>query len=173
MDEDQVSLHSTECCGIREADGIQGARSVEEMMLGICQSYYEESEDSAFIFFSCTTKYQKGEMLQRFIKKNNLGEVVKMGPSNNPNSGNNLKMFMWQVDQRELKKYYKTVVRPFQKGDRVELTVEGKDYCGELAKCKRLIVAEVDGGEVHIESTGHETLTLFLSGEDLKLIKKV
>ncbi len=166
-----VSLETTGCCGIREAVGLHDGGSAKDMLMGICEDFFENSRQCAYIFFSSTTEYQTGEALRRLIEEKGLGEVIKMGPSLNPSSDNQLKMFTWKVDKRALKNHYNTL-KPFEEGDRVRLTEEGKIRFPKFVPCRRLQVTECEVGEVEIESLGTLDDTLCLSGDDISLVEQ-
>lgn len=102
-----AELVETQCCGIRELDGVQGSNA-GEIVLNAAQQWCEDDMDAAFIFFSVIDMYAStGKALQEYIKKQKLGSVTRMRPTHNPNSGNMLTMYVWRVNKTNLRRYWR------------------------------------------------------------------
>lgn len=58
----------------------------------------------AFVMFSDTDHggAKGGNALYKYIKDNNLGPIMEFGPLKNPNSGNMIKMWVWQPPHESL-----------------------------------------------------------------------
>lgn len=98
-------LVETECCGIRQLEGIQG-NSAELNCAQAAEGWFGGDLDGAFIFFSAVRGYDEGKELTGYIRKNKLGKVFKTDALRNPNSGNMLTMWVWQVDKISFKRWW-------------------------------------------------------------------
>jgi hypothetical protein len=54
-------------------------------------------------FFSDAVVYKNGQVIADFIKNNDLGIITEIGPWRNPNSGNNIKAWLWVYNGNKLK----------------------------------------------------------------------
>ena len=99
-------LSSQNCCGIREISGvwnIDGPKGV----LKTVHSYFRGGGSCAIIMFSDAMAYGDGAKLSAIIKKHKLGLVVETGRVHNPNSGRAIKGWLWTVNKKALKAWYK------------------------------------------------------------------
>lgn len=96
----------TECCGIREMNGVMDSNNAEEAVTDAAQNWFEGNKEGAFIFFSVIDKAEIGDEIAEHIVKNQLGSVVKMRPTLNPNSENILTMFVWTVNKSNFKSFW-------------------------------------------------------------------
>lgn len=104
-------LDDTNCCGIKEIDGLEGEHNPHYVLRGILRDwwnggYHEGSGygNCAFIFFSTTNHYTKGigKTLTDYIHAHKLGRVTRSRPLVNPNSGNKVTMWMWELSKRNI-----------------------------------------------------------------------
>jgi hypothetical protein len=102
------------CCGVRELAGIGEGNSSEFILRSFCNEVYtnalfnehqditEGNEDRgnfAHVFFTqAGVGKTYGENLASYIQRHGLGNVVATPSMLNPNSGNNLKMWVWTVN---------------------------------------------------------------------------
>lgn len=101
-----ADLYTTQCCGIRELNGVEGA-DAEELLLDAARQHTTCGRSAAYIFFSCTAPYKKNvKKLAALIKKNKLGKVTMTEAIRNPNSGNSLTMWVWRVENQKLRSYW-------------------------------------------------------------------
>ena len=100
-----AELKETQCCGIRELDGVM-EQSAEESVTDAAQAWFEDDMDGAFIFFSVTNNSSRGRDMVEFIEKHDLGTVAKMRPTINPNSDNMLTMYVWTVNKSHFKSFW-------------------------------------------------------------------
>lgn len=105
-------LERTQCCGIRELNGVQQSGSVALIVLkDAARGFYEEGMGSAFIFFSIAQfsaqSKKRGKELTDLIEKYKLGVVQKTHAMLNPNSGRMLTMYMWEVNKSGFQSFYK------------------------------------------------------------------
>lgn len=97
------SINNTSCCGLDEIANIYDELPIESL-LRAC----EEDMDTPFYFFTGTPSEKGVEALKEYIIKNKLGSVLETKRRVNPNSGNRLKVYVWEVNRRSLAKWYKT-----------------------------------------------------------------
>lgn len=91
------TIEHTQCCGIKEIDGVEGSHP-KEFLLDIADAIMSGAEDAAFYFFSDIGDAQNGKAIAAFLKRNKLGKITKTGAKRNPNSGNRLHMWVWNID---------------------------------------------------------------------------
>lgn len=109
-------LAETECCGIRELDGVE-EQSAERSALDAAYYWFEHDKDGAHIFFSVTNRKLHGKNLAAYIIKNKLGTVIKTSPTKNPNSGNMLTMWVWTVNKATFRAFWDKHRRGCQSDD--------------------------------------------------------
>lgn len=100
------------CCGIREIDGLEYARDCK---YALHEFLHRTKRNRLFRFaiFSesnFTWNYHHGmtdygQKLAAYIKQHKLGKVTKSNTAQNPNSGNNVTVWIWSVDWDALKKW--------------------------------------------------------------------
>lgn len=121
-----------ECCGIAELDGIR-AHNPKEVIRGVAISMIRElegyEEDKEYmkrnyghvqgfdyseaeyqcphVFFTDIKDCKYGKALASYIKKNKLGTVVSTVSRVNIRSGNQLRMWVWTLNKKALKEWYK------------------------------------------------------------------
>lgn len=100
-----ANLIKTECCGIRELDGVASSSSARECVIDAAEKWHEEDMDGAFIYFS-TVHTDRGAEVGAYIRKYKLGVVTKMRPTLNPNSDNMLSMWVWTVNKKNFLAYW-------------------------------------------------------------------
>lgn len=103
------------CCGLREAGGLSHSRTPTEAL----KEFWEETRTIKhewssgpvrrnkfrYVIFSGTSRGKYAEKLKAHIEANKLGEVISTGYHKNPNSGNQLQVYVWTVDWEAFKKY--------------------------------------------------------------------
>jgi len=100
----QLSDHDDiQCCGIKELRGISN-RLPQDILNDIAEEWFVDVP-RAYMIFSCESKYAAGRQLEKFIKHNNLGTVVRTKSKVNPNSGNLLSVWLWAVNNTAFKKW--------------------------------------------------------------------
>lgn len=58
------------------------------------------------IMFTGVVDEQYAELFMHLIRRNRLGEVVHSNTRFNPNSGNRIRAYIWNVDGKALSKWY-------------------------------------------------------------------
>lgn len=94
--------YRTECCGLRLLYGIGGQLPLD-VVYTTCVNIrdHREYRDGAHYAFTDNTGRDDdyGQQLKEFIEENNLGTVIETSFERNPNSGNQLKIFVWTPDR--------------------------------------------------------------------------
>jgi hypothetical protein len=94
------------CCGVREIGELdnKGADVVRAIYAGINKDDGPDL-DGAFWWWADNTDSENGRKLAAYFKKYELGKVTKMGAAHNPQSGNELEMWVLELDHDALDKW--------------------------------------------------------------------
>lgn len=122
-----MDIRGLACCGVREISGLSWSRGrAEDFMREFCRREFSAEEwqrqPRAFYIFSQANPPNAGQVVTRYdgrrrrlpvatygdhfcayIRGHHLGTVAETGSRRNPNSGNNVKVWVWAVDQEALK----------------------------------------------------------------------
>ena len=117
-----MRLRGVSCCGVREINGVSEHRTGPAVLRQFAAYIYGASDymrpyagSARFRFAFFTQAYRPsgirpttgyGERLAACIRHLNVGNVIETEEAINPNSGNNLKMWVWQVDHDALKAWW-------------------------------------------------------------------
>jgi hypothetical protein len=141
--------HTQISCGIGQIANLYNG-SVEDTVRGAWEDGYDEYDRYPIILFSDTVKLtahhnlgedaeddnkllprevmdkssSRGVRLARLIRKERLGKVRETTAVENPQTGNEIKCWMWEVDYDKLEKYAK------KKGWAEELQQESRAFNG-------------------------------------------
>lgn len=86
------------CCGIKELEGI----IEDDDPVDSIKSYVTSGWSGAFVVYSdISDDFRIGENLTDYIRTQELG-TVQSQTSHNPNSGNELRMYVWKIDRTKL-----------------------------------------------------------------------
>lgn len=109
-------IHS--CCGVVDlvnvTAGIEkkdGAQTFEDVIKLVATAKIRYP----VVFFAGPTFVPRYAALAKYIRDNNLGKVTETMPHNNPNSGNVIIAYLWEVNWAEVGKFkpdVKTPVKP-------------------------------------------------------------
>ena len=110
-----VNIRQLQCCGVKEIIGLSNVSTAEykEVIKRLALSIFHEDHGCAFYLFSqatnsddpktsTTNKVKYGEKFREFIESEKLGTVIETATEINPNSFNNLKVWLWTVDRDRL-----------------------------------------------------------------------
>lgn len=108
-------IDDTSCCGLYELYELTSnpSDSVSEVGNHLFYSGEPVSEAYPFIVFSDTTENGNGEKLVQYIKKNDLGTVVATRARKNPSSGNMLKVYVWSLNAKNIKKHWSKLCKAY------------------------------------------------------------
>lgn len=101
-----INISTTTCCGVRDISRLSSTKpkeAVEEVAESVCG----ERDGAPFFLFTGVTKENYGQELARYIRKNELGRVIKTKSKRNKNSGNDLTAWIWEIDRKKLLKIYR------------------------------------------------------------------
>lgn len=99
------------CCGMREIGSLSAHRSPEEAMKAFAGQTLKTHQNFRYVIFSeavyrpAANRRGYGRAFAAFIRSEKLGKVSTTGWNVNPNSGNNLKAWIWTVDWTALQKW--------------------------------------------------------------------
>jgi len=108
-----MTITSLACCGIKEFGGLSNYTSAKAAMTDFCKGWsptrdpsygnYSPNFNCAFAIFSeAGSGATYGTKFAAYITKNKLGEVTEVPGKRNPNSGNNVRPFVWALDAKAL-----------------------------------------------------------------------
>lgn len=119
-------MHRLECCGVLEIDGLSDHKNAKDAMMEAvaCAEelpkgysyrehslYYGDFDQSegcghyGIIMFSAASRSTYGDNFRRFIAEHSLGTVIHTPWVLNKNSGNDIKVYLWEVDHKALIKW--------------------------------------------------------------------
>lgn len=111
------------CCGIREIGNLGEFATPQEALDSALFSPEDEPLDRPFVIFSGVVKDSRSgrkplyaQRFAKFLRDNDLGDVSGGITRVNPNSGNDLKVYLWTVNQRNLARYRKRRAKEVLKG---------------------------------------------------------
>jgi len=117
----RIDIRNTGCCALRELEDICLWDSRPKRVVNdVCESRFEDEQDCAFYLFTDVAPYKHGESLKVYIIENRLGSVMETKGKRNPNSSNNVRCYIWKVNNTKLKKW---------KHDHYELDVFDEEDC--------------------------------------------
>jgi hypothetical protein len=141
-----MKLHQMMCCGLRELHGLEWearegpAYAMKEFIHAACPKRQEfKWRDGKYIkqylsrlYFSHVVFSEAkdgagayGEQFAAYIKKNKLGDVVASQRRVNPNSGNQVKLWVWTLNKQELVKW---AAKNIKDGDGFARLIIGDDH---------------------------------------------
>lgn len=91
-------------CGTTMLSGLSGKtpkQIVDKVLVERSENEYKTIRE-AFVVWSDTNYSQGGEGLFAYIRDNKLGDVIKMGPRMNPNTGNMISIWVWAPPHKSL-----------------------------------------------------------------------
>ena len=99
-----LTVHSMECCGIRELDGVSTTAPADVVR----QVARMETRIPAHLIFTQASAQNHelgyGWRLKQYIEENNFGTVVVTQPRKNPNSANKITTFVWTPNKARVRK---------------------------------------------------------------------
>ena len=101
-----VEIHrSQSCCGVREIGDLdaKGAEIVRKIYEGCSDE--DTDKDGAFWWWADNTDSENGRKLAAYFNKYELGKVTKMGAAHNPQSGNELEMWVIELDHEAMENW--------------------------------------------------------------------
>lgn len=120
--------YTHDCCGVDELCGIHN--STPETVVGQVFNYYAgdnphnlhtiKNQVVPFLFFAVPPDiYNGGEMLYNYIKDHKLGKCYRTGAKRNPNSGNMLRAYLWEISVTGMQNWKKIGTRSRRRSGRV------------------------------------------------------
>jgi len=104
-----AGLYSMECCGVQELDGIITSTSSKSIIADVVGDFFHDDSKCTYIIFTDYSKNRNGDNLKKYIEKNKLGTVTKQRAKRNPNSKNIINLFVWSINQNNLKRLHRKI----------------------------------------------------------------
>lgn len=95
-----MSINRLSCCGIEEFRGLYGYKTPKDILLSLTNL------SAAYLIFVDQEYTNKVQGVADFIEKERLGEVIRIPPRRNPNSGNRLYMVVWCIRPHVFKRWH-------------------------------------------------------------------
>lgn len=92
------------CCGVRELYNLAGLSTLK--IEAVYTAIHTNNKNGSFYWFADGVNSTNGDRLARYILKHNLGDLTEFGPTHNPQSGHDLKMWVWQIDVPVIDAWY-------------------------------------------------------------------
>lgn len=99
-----MNLDDTSCCGLKEIDWLSTDPKLD--VLEVCEERFDEGDKFAFVLFTDISTSDYGRNLSSYISRRGLGRIVKTKSKKNHNSGNMLKVYVWEISTGNLKSWY-------------------------------------------------------------------
>lgn len=94
------------CCGVVEFDGLLEHKTPQQALSAIyLDMEYEQEWRKAYIIFTDHCRCRKGAELARLIKRLKIGPVTSFRRKMNPNSGNHIRVWVWDFNKKAFKRY--------------------------------------------------------------------
>lgn len=95
------------CCGVQEVSGLSDSDTTKSLYV-IIGNLLSGGYDCGFVMFTEVRGQNDnyGERLAKLIKKENLGNVINTRTKLNRNSGNQIRVYLWEFNYNKIKKYY-------------------------------------------------------------------
>lgn len=97
-------INTTSCCGLRELEGIMEHEDPKDCLMAIGARLIEI--ETAFVVFTCPENEDYGQELKQYINANDLGNVIQSTSRFNPNSDNDLIMWVWEIEMSEFEDWF-------------------------------------------------------------------
>ena len=101
---DRVQVEKTECCGIYQLYSLD-----KKPIVNVVAVAQELERDYPMVIFHDTIKSGRGAKVAAYIKRHKLGSVHASTIHNNPNSGNDIQMWIWYPDWAAFREFLSNV----------------------------------------------------------------
>lgn len=138
-----AGLNSTSCCGMGDitnltsnADQLANLKELAPRIINARRP---------FCTFSCPIRSSHGLDFKAIVLEHKLGKVIESSVKMNPNSNNDLQIFLWEVDLDKLTKWWdKNKPFKFQVGDRVRIIGTARISNSHLLGMEGCIISQGD-----------------------------
>ena len=100
-------------CGVEQLHDFDDFDTPEKFLINSLRERFDDNINFAFVIFSDVLNPKRklgGTKFAKYIKDSSLGNVVKTKIKTNPNSGNKIRVWVWEVDRDKLDVWYKTAL---------------------------------------------------------------
>lgn len=105
-----VINRTSSCCGVGEIEGLYGitTKNVKDTLLEIGENHFPLDEKYPLYFWADIVRNGKGngKTLCDYIRSQNIGFVYRSKTKKNPNSGNYINSYLWNVNHIEFRKWW-------------------------------------------------------------------
>lgn len=106
-----MNINSTNsCCGVGELESlywIKNKKQAKGFLFDVAKDYFPEDNKFAFYFWADNIDNGGGRKLAEYIKSQNIGYVYNTRTKKNPNSGNYINAFIWNINNVEFRKWWR------------------------------------------------------------------
>lgn len=102
-------------CAFREIYGIHEGMPVEELLLPAYTKTQAMGFGHKFSYFMWShfhSFFDQCDSYVNYIESRGLGTVKTIGPKKNPNSGNEIKLYIWEINWEAYDAWYLNIVTP-------------------------------------------------------------
>ena len=118
-----MEILNLSCCGVKEIRGLSYSGSASEAFREFGKLTFQRTQldlqgnpqpapidKFRYVLFSQAGKpeYEYGTAFAEFLREHNLGTILETSFNLNPNSGNQLKVWLWTVDWGAVKAWFAT-----------------------------------------------------------------
>jgi hypothetical protein len=108
-EQNNMTMHRTTCCGIREYEGISEFKSVKKVIDDMAKEILYNMNAAIVTFSNSVSKKSRaniGYKIQTYINENKLGTVNSTQPKFNPNSSHYIVMWIWTINPKALRFWF-------------------------------------------------------------------
>lgn len=100
-----MTINETSCCGLDEIMGVS-AQKPNIILKELYEFILDGDSKPPFYLFTDETSSSGGKGLAKYIKDYKLGDLVCTKSKRNPNSGHNIKAWLWTINKNNFSKWY-------------------------------------------------------------------
>lgn len=109
-------INELDCCAVAEIYGLENnpqttlENMCEDWVVMTKEDFWRTSRfNGTYFIFTDISQSMSGDALAKYIKRHKLGRTTTLPYRKNPNSVNKVKVWLWSVNIRALKKWYKNI----------------------------------------------------------------
>lgn len=111
-----MTIENTHCCGMDLLEDHHEWEECRDTVFEVCDHYYQSgrnhhTDDESIVPFlilsASSYQWKDMEKFRRYVTTHKLGRIISSRSKHNPNSGNNLKAYIWETNHNNLQKFYK------------------------------------------------------------------
>ncbi len=99
-----IDIRHLGCCGFQELNGIR-RKEHKDIIADVCAKRYGEDSSCAFYIFTDAEDMCAGLSFAKFVISHKLGSITRTPIATNPNSDNEVRGWVWKVNNKALNAY--------------------------------------------------------------------